>query len=104
MAVFGYFLMRLLVFPLADEVWLDDEDVIVRKSGKVVRFPVHQIINVESSVLVNPARITLTLRERCELGREISFCPPQRLRIFSRHPIAEELIARAHGLKDWGEH
>lgn len=99
MAAFGYLLMRWLIFPLADEVFLDNDDVIVRKDGKEARFPVRQIINVDSSVMVNPERITLTLREPCELGREIVFSPCFRFHLFSRHPIAEELIAKANGLE-----
>ena len=71
--LFGYLLMRRMIFPLADEVFLDGDDVIVRKDGMEARFPVRQIINVDSSIMANPARITLTLREPCELGREIIF-------------------------------
>jgi hypothetical protein len=102
MAVFGYFLMRWLVFPLADEVFLDEDEMIVRKNGKEVRFPVRQIMNVDSSMMTNPERITLTLREPTELGREIVFSPTFRFHLFSRHPIAEELIARANGFEPKG--
>jgi hypothetical protein len=99
MAAFGYFLMRWLVFPLADEVFLDGDDLLVRKNDTEARIPVCQILNVDSSVMVNPERITLTLREPCAFGREIIFSPTYRFHFFSRHPIAEELIARAHGLE-----
>lgn len=100
LAIFGYGLLRWLVFPLADEVFLDEDDVIVRKGDVTARFPIRQIINVDSSIMTNPQRITLTLREPCALGREIIFSPPTSFRFFSvsRHPIAQELIARIHGL------
>lgn len=98
MAVFGFLMMRWLVFPLADEVFLDGDEVIVRKGGREIRFPVRQIINVDSSVMTRPERITLLLREPCEWGREIVFTPTFHFRWFTRHPIAGELIARANGL------
>jgi hypothetical protein len=98
MAFYGYFLMRWLVFPLADEVFLDQGEVIVRKGGKEIRFGVTHIINVNSSIMINPERITLTLREESELGREIVFCPKHRFHLFRVHPIAEELISKANGL------
>ena len=102
MAVFGYFLMRWLLFPLADEVFLDGDEVIVRKNGKEIRFPVRQIMNVDSSLMTSPERITLILRERSELGKEIVFAPTYRFHFFSRHPIAEELIAKSNGV-EWVE-
>ena len=98
MALFGYFLMRRLLFPLADEVFLDEDEVIVRKNGKEIRFGVRQILNVDSSMMTSPQYITLTLREPSELGREIMFCPKYRFLLFSRHPIADELIAKSNGL------
>jgi hypothetical protein len=99
MALFGYFLMRRLVFPLADEVFLDEDEVIVRKNGKEIRFGVRQIMNVDSSMMTSPECITLTLREPSELGREIAFSPKYRFHLFSRHPIAEELIAKSNGVE-----
>jgi hypothetical protein len=103
MAVVLYFTIRLSVFPLADEVFLEEDEVIVRKNGKEIRFSVRQIMNVESSMRTNPERITLTLREDSELGREIVFSPPYRFfHFFSRHPIAQELIAKSNGI-EWSK-
>lgn len=96
-AIFGYQLMKHLVFPLADEVWLDDEDMIVRKGGVEDRFPISQIINVESLSMQSPEHIRLTLRSPCELGSDIVFSPTARLWQFNRHPIADKLLRRIHG-------
>jgi len=63
MAVFGYLMMRWLVFPLADEVFLDEDEVIVRKNGKETRFSVRQIINVDASLMTNPNES----QSRCEI-------------------------------------
>jgi hypothetical protein len=98
LAVFGYLLMRWLLFPLVDEVWIDGDDILVRNSGQEERFVVTNIVNVEDSQFTNPERITLTLKEPCALGRVIVFLPPWRLLHFTRHPIAEELIQLANGL------
>jgi hypothetical protein len=99
MAIYGYVLMRLLVFPLADQVFLEDKDVIVRRNGKEIRFGLRQILNVNSSLMTSPEHITLTLREPSKLGSDIVFCPIYRFHLFSRHPIAEELIAKSNGLE-----
>ncbi len=104
MAAFGYVLMRWLVFPLADEVWIDSEDIVVRNSGQEERFPITNVLNVESQLFTNPERVILTLKQPCGLGREIVFSPPQRWWRLSRHPIAEELIRRAHGIDENERH
>jgi hypothetical protein len=98
MAVFGYLLMCWLVFPLADEVFLSGDEVIVRNRREETSFPVTNIINVESSRMTNPERITLTLRVPCSFGQEIVFCPPFRWWHFTRHPLADELIRKANRL------
>ena len=96
MAVFGYFLMRALVFDLVDEVYLSNGELIVRNRGDEDRFLVSNILNVNASTMTNPERITLTLREPCKFGEEITFSPPQRWLPFQRHPLAKELIQMAH--------
>lgn len=96
MAIFGYALMRWLIFPLVDEVWIENNDLIVRNHGQEDRFPAANILNVESQVFANPERVVLTLREPCRFGGEILFVPPFRLIHVSRHPIAEELMHLAH--------
>jgi hypothetical protein len=100
MAVFGYVLMRMLVFDLADEVWLEDDELIVRNRGEEERIAIDNIINVEGSQFQNPEHITLTLREPCRFGREIVFSPPRRWWPFGRHPLTRELMERVHRLGD----
>ncbi len=97
LAVFGYWLMRTLVFDLMDEVLLDDNILVVRNRGEEDRMPVTNIINVDSTIMVNPERITLSLREPSIFGDEISFTPPARLWPFSPSPIAKELIRLSRG-------
>jgi hypothetical protein len=92
--------MRLLVFPLVDEVWIEDNQIIVRNRGAEERFPITNIMSVETPLFLNPERVVLTLKEPCGFGREIVFTPSLRWWHFSRHPIAEELIRRAHDIDE----
>ena len=47
MAVFGYLLMRALVFDLVDEVYFDGNEFVVRNAGQEDRFTVSEVINVD---------------------------------------------------------
>jgi hypothetical protein len=97
---FGYFIMKMLVFDLMDEVYLGNDQIIVRNRGEEDSFPVTNILNVDSTAMTNPPRITLTLRQPCKFGDTLTFSPPTRWWPFSRDPIALELIRLAHGLDD----
>jgi hypothetical protein len=73
MAIFGFFLMRKLVFDLADEVLDAGEHLIVRKSGREIQIRIADIINVSTSLIQNPPRLTLRLALPSEFGSEIAF-------------------------------
>jgi hypothetical protein len=94
MALFGYFLMKKLVFDLVDEVWDDGAELVVKNKGQTERVPLGNVMNVSYALMTNPARVTLTLRNAGAFGKEISFLPPARLIPFSRSPIVDDLIAR----------
>lgn len=94
MAIFGYFLMKKLVFDLADEVLDDGDSLVVRFGIDQERIPLSQIMNVSYSYMSNPARVTLTLRAPGRFGKEITFSPPQRFVPFTKSPIVADLIDR----------
>jgi hypothetical protein len=97
MAVIGYVLFRRLLFDLVDEVWDDGDALIVKNAGVEERVPLKSIINIGYSLLTNPQRVTLTLREAGPFGKEITFMPQSRalsFRWLSRNPIIDELIER----------
>jgi hypothetical protein len=96
MMVIGYILMRALIFDLVDEVFLNGDEIIIRNGGEVDQFAVTNILNVDSTVMTNPERITLTLKRPCAFGSEVTFSPTMRFWMFQRHPIARELIELAH--------
>ena len=94
MAVVSYFLCKSLLWDLMDEVWDGGDCVVVCNGGKKVVVPLANCINVNYSQWVNPQRITLTLREPCEFGREIAFMPPQRMFPWGTPQIVRDLIER----------
>jgi hypothetical protein len=94
MAIFGYVLLKKMVFDLADEI-SDAGDYLLIRFGRVQdQVDLANIINVSYTVMVNPPRVTLTLREPCRFGKEVSFSPPVRWLAFSKSPVIAELIER----------
>lgn len=100
MIVFMFILQWMLgIVQSLDEVFLSDDQVLVRKNSIEDSFPITNIINVAACWMSHPESITLTLREPCRFGREIVFLAPHRWWSFPlQHPLAEELIRLAHGL------
>jgi hypothetical protein len=96
MAVFGFFLMKKLVWDLADEVYDCGDSLLVRNRGVEERVSFSSIMNVSASTNMNPPRITLRLVKPGKLGAEISFSPtaPFNLNPFAKNPVAEDLIVR----------
>ena len=92
--IYGYVLMRFLIFPLMDEVWIDEDQIVIKNREEEDSFPLQNIVNVESSIRLNPERIILTLREPCKFGSRITFEPPFRWWRFTKHPLAAELMAK----------
>jgi hypothetical protein len=94
MVVFGYLIMKKLVFDLVDEVWDDGAALIVRDKGREDRIALSNIMNVSYSQFVNPPRVTLMLRQPSNFGSEISFSAPVRFVPFAKSPLIEDLIRR----------
>ena len=94
----GYLLMRKLVFDLVDEVWDCGDHLIVRNGALEESVPLANIMNVNATTLVNPARITLRLMRPGQFGNEISFMPPRAIvaNPFARNVLADELVERVY--------
>jgi hypothetical protein len=99
MSVFGYALFRKLLFDLVDEVYDLGDTLLVRNKGMEIHIPLANIINVSASTFTNPPRITLRLREPCDLGKDISFIPPTNSNPFKRSMLGNELIDRIDSLR-----
>jgi hypothetical protein len=94
MAAFGYFLMKNLVFDLVDEVWDAGSELLVKNKGGQARIALAEVVNVSYSVMTNPQRVSLTLRQPTVFGREITFAAPTTWIPFAKSPAIEDLIER----------
>jgi hypothetical protein len=100
MIVIGYIVLRALVFDLVDVAFLDHGHIFVTNKGVEQQIALRDIINVNNTYLVNPERITLTLRNPGPLGREVTFMAPVRLWPFGRHALANELTVLVANARD----
>jgi hypothetical protein len=94
MAVFGYFIMKKLVWDLIDEVYDEGTSLLFRNGGKEVRVSLKDIKNVSYSTMTNPPRVTLSIRYKTGLGEELSFSPQASLVPFKKNEDIERLIDR----------
>jgi len=90
----GYFVMKNLVFNLADEVWDAGSELLVKNRGQEAHVALADIVNVSYSVATNPQLVTLTLRQPTAFGTEVTFAAPTTWVPFAKSPIIEELIKR----------
>lgn len=101
MGVMGYYVMKHLVFDLMDEVYDAGDFLIFRNAGKEEQINFKDIKNISYAIVMNPPRVTLSLRRETAFGNEIAFCPRVSLIPFKKNRDIEELIdrvdkARAH--------
>ena len=94
MTAVGYLVFKNLIFDLVDEVWDAGDALIVRNKGQEDRIALSEIINVSYSPLVNPPRVTLSLRRPGVFGDKVSFCVPKRVWQWSSNPLVDKLIRR----------
>jgi hypothetical protein len=96
MAAFGFFLMKKLVWDLADEVYDYGDFLLIRNRGEEERVSLSNIMNVSASTYINPARITLRLVNPGKFEKEIAFSPVTRFTLnpFAKNQVAEDLIVR----------
>jgi hypothetical protein len=94
MAVFGYFLLKKTIFNLVDEVWDDGDTLLIRNGGQEQRVELRDIKNVSYSTVINPPRVTLSVRQPTTFGDQIAFVAPVRLVPFTRSPVINDLIER----------
>jgi hypothetical protein len=81
---------------LADEVWDAGDALVVKAGGQEARIPLGEIVNVGYSMLINPPRVVLLLRNPTQLGQEISFIPKREFTLnpLARSKLIDDLIMR----------
>lgn len=94
MLVLGYVMMRKFVFDLVDEVCDDGNALVIRNGGREDRVRLADIKNVGYSPMMNPPRVTLSLRKSSIFGDSVTFCAPVKFLPFSASPVVKELIDR----------
>ena len=93
----AWFVLRRLVSDLADEVCDEGDTLRVRFGHDEERIALADIVNIGYTMLVNPARVTLTLRNPGRFGKEVSFSPVQQGflgPLLRRNPLVTDLIER----------
>ena len=100
MTVGGYFVMKKLVFDLVDQAFDDGDTLVVKKGGRDDRIALSDIKNVNYSPLINPPRVTLSLRKPSIFGDKVSFCAPVRFIPFLSHPTIDEWIERIDAIRE----
>jgi hypothetical protein len=88
--------MKKLIWDLMDEVYDASDYLLVKNNHQEDKLYLVDIMNISSSMNMNPARITLKLRKPCKFGDEVSFTPRigLRLSLLSIRKIADDLIQR----------
>jgi hypothetical protein len=71
LSLFAYFLLEHLVFDLVDEVFDNGETLLVKNNGQEESIRLADISNVSYTVIVNPPRVTLSLRTQSKFGKEV---------------------------------
>lgn len=94
MIVFGFVIMRKLIFDLMDEVWDDGDSLLVKNHGEEQRVALADIKNVNYTPMISPPRVVLSLRRNTAFGDQIAFCAPVRLVPFASSPVISDLINR----------
>ena len=99
MAVFGYLIMKKLIWDLMDEVWDNGAELIVVNADHVEHVPLTNIMNISYMGFSNPKRATLSLRNPGRWGAKLSFIPQQPFMSLSMftvfdNEIVDDLIRR----------
>ena len=99
MAVFGYFFMKNLVLDLMDEVFDEGSYILVKNKNTEERIEYKNIKNISYSLMMNPNRVTLSLRVPCRFGSEISFMPQTSWVPFRKNKDIVELIDKVDKIR-----
>ena len=86
--------MKKLVFDLIDEVYDEGTSLLLKNGGREVRVNLKDIKNVSYSTMVNPPKVTLSIRYETEFGDELSFSPQTSWMPFKKNKDIVELIDR----------
>ena len=102
MMVFGYFIMKKMVFSLVDEVFDVGDALLVKNGSHEEQIPLADITNISYAQMMNPPQVTLSLRQPTNFGDKVTFCAPTRLIPFATSPVIDDLIRRVDAARRRG--
>lgn len=94
LAVFGLFIMKKLIWELADEVFDGGDFLLFRKGDLEQRVQLQDITNIEHAALSSPPRVTIYCRTPGALGTKLAFTLSPALNPFAKPKIFRELSER----------
>ena len=94
MGVFGYWMMKKVMFNLADEVLDAGNALVVRSGGQEERIALSDIKNVNYSPYMYPPQVTLSVRRHTVFGDTIAFCAPVSIVPLWSSTVIHDLIDR----------
>ena len=83
----GYWVMKKFLFDLVDAVFEDRDALVVKNDGREERVALSDIERAGYSSLLNPMRVTLSLRRPTGFGTEIAFLAPASILPFANADI-----------------
>jgi hypothetical protein len=102
MMVFGYFMMKKLVFNLVDEVFDAGDALLVKNGSLEEQILLADISNISYAQMMNPPQVTLSLRKPTSFGEKVTFCAPTRLVPFATSPVIDDLMRRVDAARRRG--
>jgi hypothetical protein len=102
MMVFGYFIMKKMVFGLVDQVFDVGDALLVKNGAQQEQIPLADITNISYAQMMNPPQVTLSLRRPTSFGEKVTFCAPTRLMPFASSPVIDDLIKRVDAARRGG--
>jgi hypothetical protein len=94
MGGFGFFIFKNMIWDLMDEVYDEGDSLLIVNGKKEESIQLSDIKNVSYSVMMNPPRVTLSMRTQTQFGDEITFSPPTVFIPFKKNELIVELINR----------
>jgi len=91
--VVGWFILKKMIFNLADEVFDDGDTLLVRNQGREERIQLSEIAAVRCNKFFPPDKVTLILKESGGFGKEIAFLQPAFVPLVNA-PVIQSLINR----------
>ncbi len=101
MGFMGFFIMKKLVWALMDEVYDAGDYLIVKKGNQQEQIAFSEIKNISYNLMMNPPRVTLSVRRQTIFGDEISFSPSTSIIPFKKNPLIKDLIDRVDAARGY---